>query len=175
MAGRVTEGTTRAWALLDEIGKIVGRDDLAFYAYNSTTRSWNKSRRNSYDALTIGEVSQARPTGIGFDTPGLSGEVKPTIIHQFYVAPFTGCCAFAISTSATTMHPYQRKGINHIGIQIRKAIAYLHGYSGLICTDVATNEPSLKTIKKAGFRPLVENFVNNRTKNKVNMYICELP
>lgn len=94
-------------------------------------------------------------------------------IASFGLYQFPSCCAFCVSTAASVVERHRRKGVNTLLNQLRQEIARLHGYTAIICTDVAGNIGERRTLAKEGWSDLYS-VVNKRTKNQVIISIKEL-
>ena len=92
------------------------------------------------------------------------------IIHQFKLTPFPDCCGIVISHAASTDWNHRNKGLNTLFNQLRRELATTFGYSSMICTDVADNEPEVKTLNRAGFSH-IHQFHNKRSNNNVNVSV----
>ena len=98
---------------------------------------------------------------------------KDKIISQFKLIQMTGCCGICISTG-TYVHPdFRGKGVNIILNNFRIDIAKHLGYGLLMCTDLKSNTPQMKTLDKNGWKHIHE-FKNPRTGNILNITIKEL-
>ena len=91
-------------------------------------------------------------------------------VTYFNLYPFPGCCGYCISSNAHVTIGYQHRGINKLGIRLRELIAGLAGYTGLVCTDIQVNTPSIRTIEGAEFRKIHE-ITNRRTRRVVHLYV----
>lgn len=111
--------------------------------------------------------------------PGDSGGTRykvwwrGTAITDWCLVPFPGCCAFCISTQVWVSPTFRKRGINTLSNKFRQEIASDAGYTGLICTDVITNEAERKTLKKTGWIDIYGT-TNRRTNNEVAISLVEL-
>jgi GNAT superfamily N-acetyltransferase len=98
---------------------------------------------------------------------------KDNIVSQFKLIQMTGCCGICISTG-TYVHPdFRGKGVNVLLNNFRIDIAKYLGYGLLMCTDLKSNTPQMKTLDKNGWKHIHE-FKNPRTGNILNVTIKEL-
>ena len=98
---------------------------------------------------------------------------KDNIVSQFKLIQMTGCCGICISTG-TYVHPdFRGKGVNVLLNNFRIDIAKYLGYGLLMCTDLKSNAPQMKTLDKNGWKHIHE-FKNPRTGNILNVTIKEL-
>jgi len=124
------------------------------------------------DAYSYGNAAGYGAYGVGrADVDRLS--LSALILTTFNITHFPGSCALGVSNGTSIPARRQGFGLNRLGIRLRIAIAGWSGYKGLVCTDVANNEASIRTIEGAGFQKLYS-LVNKRTANKINLYIKEL-
>lgn len=109
------------------------------------------------------------PRGLKFRVINVEGFV----ISRFELAQMLGCCGICISTG-TYVHPdFRGKGVNSLLNNFRIAIAKDLGYGLLMCTDLKSNTPQMKTLDKNGWKHIYE-FKNPRTGNILNITIKEL-
>ena len=109
------------------------------------------------------------PGGLKFRVINVEG----VVISRFELAQMLGCCGICISTG-TYVHPeFRGKGINSLLNNFRIAIAKDLGYGLLMCTDLKSNTPQMKTLDKNGWKHIRE-FKNPRTGNILNITIKEL-
>ena len=109
------------------------------------------------------------PGGLKFRVINVEG----VVISRFELAQMLGCCGICISTG-TYVHPeFRGKGINSLLNNFRIAIAKDLGYGLLMCTDLKSNIPQMKTLDKNGWKHIHE-FENPRTGNILNVTIKEL-
>ena len=157
---------------LAKASEIVGQE-ISLYRYKTEKKAYVKLPIDSTPAEDFYPDTAAanKPFSLGFLSAGLQ---SPHILHSFSIYQFPGCCALCISSGATTSWAYSNKGLNKLGIKIRIAIAGLTGYTAIMCTDIAHNSNSIKTIEGAGGKKL-DDLVNRRTKNRVNIYIIRVP
>lgn len=99
--------------------------------------------------------------------------VEGVVISRFELAQMLGCCGICISTG-TYVHPeFRGKGVNSLLNNFRIDIAKHLGYGLLMCTDLKSNTPQMKTLDKNGWKHIHE-FENPRTGNILNVTIKEL-
>ena len=109
------------------------------------------------------------PGGLKFRVINVEG----VVISRFELAQMLGCCGICISTG-TYVHPdFRGKGVNIILNNFRIDIAKYLGYGLLMCTDLKSNTPQMKTLDKNGWKHIHE-FENPRTGNILNVTIKEL-
>ena len=109
------------------------------------------------------------PGGLKFRVINVEG----VVISRFELAQMLGCCGICISTG-TYVHPdFRGKGVNSLLNNFRIDIAKCLGYGLLMCTDLKSNTPQMKTLDKNGWKHIHE-FENPRTKNILNITIKEL-
>ena len=98
---------------------------------------------------------------------------KDKIISQFKLIQMSGCCGICISTGTYVNPDFRGKGVNIILNNFRIDIAKHLGYGLLMCTDLKSNTPQMKTLDKNGWKHIHE-FKNPRTGNILNITIKEL-
>ena len=98
---------------------------------------------------------------------------KDKIISQFKLIQMPGCCGICISTGTYINPEFRGKGVNIILNNFRIDIAKHLGYGLLMCTDLKSNTPQMKTLDKNGWKHVHE-FNNPRTGNILNVTIKEL-
>ena len=109
------------------------------------------------------------PGGLKFRVINVEG----VVISRFELAQMLGCCGICISTG-TYVHPeFRGKGVNSLLNNFRINIARHLGYGLLMCTDLKSNIPQMKTLDKNGWKHIHE-FENPRTGNILNVTIKEL-
>ena len=109
------------------------------------------------------------PGGLKFRVINAEG----IVISRFELAQMLGCCGICISTG-TYVHPdFRGKGVNSLLNNFRIDIATYLGYGLLMCTDLKSNTPQMKTLDKNGWKHIHE-FENPRTGNILNVTIKEL-
>jgi hypothetical protein len=166
-------------AYIPEVFKTVGKmsdivgSPLGLYRWHKKTYL----QLSPNDITAYGIPAYPNPEGYGQFIVGPTDYHGKTMIPQpvtsFTITPFTGSCALCISTAAFVSGNYRNRGINKLGLALREAIAGATGYTGLICTDIASNLPSIRGIHGAGFK-LLYTLKNKRTQNDINLYIKEL-
>ena len=112
---------------------------------------------------------------IKYNNRGIDFKVlnKDKIISQFKLIQMPGCCGICISTGTYVNPEFRGKGVNIILNNFRIAIAKDLGYGLLMCTDLKSNTPQMKTLDKNGWKHIHE-FKNPRTGNILNVTIKEL-
>lgn len=157
---------------LDSIGKIVGAEvDLFILTWGKFSesyvqaQSYTKLRDDQYSALPVSLQNSYGVTYIIKRKDNAYGYVT-----QFSLSGFAGQCALCISHSVVVDPKFHQKGINTIGIKLREELAYLAGYSGLICTDLVKSIPTERTLTGAKFGK-VFTVKNRRTKNDIAVYV----
>jgi GNAT superfamily N-acetyltransferase len=95
------------------------------------------------------------------------------IVSQFQLLQMPGCCGICISTGTYVNPEFRGKGVNVLLNNFRIDIAKDLGYGLLICTDLKSNIPQMKTLDKNGWKHIYE-FKNPRTNNILNITIKEL-
>ena len=163
--------------LVAQIGKLV-KTDAALYRFDRSTQSWQYITADLVSTGWLNPSYNNVPTsGYGPYAVAAMGQGGNKQLHPvftyFTMTPFSGSCALVISTGAQVPLEYQGRGINKLGIRLREAIAGVTGYTGLVCTDIANNARSIRTIEGAGFKKLYT-LNNKRTKNNINIYIKEI-
>ena len=94
-------------------------------------------------------------------------------IASFELHPMIGCCAICVSTAAKVAKKYQGKGLGTILNKLRIHLAREQRYGTLLCTNVATNIPQRKILKKNGWKDIFT-FLNPRTGNKIFISVVKL-
>lgn len=108
------------------------------------------------------------PSGIEFKVIN-----KDKIVSRFKLIQMSGCCGICISTGTYVNPEFRGKGVNIILNNFRIDIAKHLGYGLLMCTDLKSNTPQMKTLDKNGWKHIHE-FKNPRTGNILNVTIKEL-
>jgi len=108
------------------------------------------------------------PNGIEFKVIN-----KDKIVSQFKLIQMSGCCGICISTETYVNPDFRGKGVNVLLNNFRIDIAKHLGYGLLLCTDLKSNTPQMKTLDKNGWKHIHE-FKNPRTGNILNVTIKEL-
>jgi len=98
---------------------------------------------------------------------------KDKTISQFKLIQMPGCCGICISTGTYVNPDFRGKGVNSLLNNFRIDIAKDLGYGLLMCTDLKSNTPQMKTLDKNGWKHIYE-FKNPRTGNILNVTIKEL-
>jgi hypothetical protein len=160
------------------IGAAVGFDVELYRAINSvwTLIDPDKGFQTlSNDAIPSypGYVYEGLPKYGSFRVIRKGEKPENGAVTSFYMSPFPGCCALAISTGANVSENYRRRGVNKAANQLRQALAGVTGYTGVVATEVIKNETSIRMLKSNGFKPLYQ-LKNKRTNNLVDLMIKEL-
>ena len=98
---------------------------------------------------------------------------KDKTISEFKLLQMPGCCGICISTGTYVNPDFRGKGVNILLNNFRIDIAKHLGYGLLMCTDLKSNTPQMKTLDKNGWKHIHE-FKNPRTGNILNITIKEL-
>lgn len=99
--------------------------------------------------------------------------IESVVVSKFKLIQMSGCCGICISTETYVYPEFRGKGINIILNNFRIDIAKHLGYGLLMCTDLKSNTPQMKTLDKNGWKHIHE-FKNPRTGNMLNITIKEL-
>ena len=118
-----------------------------------------------YNLVYIKEL----PSGLKFRVINVEG----VVISKFELVQMPGCCGVCISTGTYVNPEFRGKGVNSLLNNFRIDIAKDLGYGLLICTDLKSNTPQMKTLDKNGWKHIHE-FKNPRTGNILNITIKEL-
>lgn len=143
-----------------KLKELLSQDIVIQYSVNGKNKN-----------LTLEELMYVKDTfyGLKFEIIDLQGN----LISTFRLLQMVGCCGICISTG-TYVHPdFRGKGVNIILNNFRIDIAKHLGYGLLMCTDLKSNVPQMKTLDKNGWKHIHE-FQNPRTKNILNITIKEL-
>lgn len=108
------------------------------------------------------------PKGIDFKVMN-----ENNIVSQFKLIQIPGCCGICVSTGTRVYPDFRGKGVNILLNNFRIDIAKDLGYGLLMCTDLKSNTPQMKTLDKNGWKHIHE-FENPRTGNILNVTIKEL-
>lgn len=93
-------------------------------------------------------------------------------LGSFSLVCLPGCCGILVSTNAYVAAKYRQKGIGRILNEMRISIAYLWGYSCLLCTDIVNNHVQQKILNKNNWQEIYK-FINTRTSNNVAIHVVE--
>ena len=143
-----------------KLKELLSQDIVIQYSVNGKNKN-----------LTLEELMYVKDTfyGLKFEIIDLQGN----LISTFRLLQMVGCCGICISTG-TYVHPdFRGKGVNIILNNFRIDIAKHLGYGLLMCTDLKSNVPQMKTLDKNGWKHIHE-FQNPRTGNILNITIKEL-
>ena len=143
-----------------KLKELLSQDIVIQYSVNGKNKN-----------LTLEELTYVKDTfyGLKFEIIDLQGN----LISTFRLLQMVGCCGICISTG-TYVHPdFRGKGVNIILNNFRIDIAKHLGYGLLMCTDLKSNVPQMKTLDKNGWKHIHE-FQNPRTGNILNITIKEL-
>jgi hypothetical protein len=94
-------------------------------------------------------------------------------LTNFYLEQLPGCCGIVVSNGVNIYPEYRRKGLGATLNALRISIAKVQGYGMMLCTDVDTNEAQKKILSKNGWKK-VDEFINPKTQNRVNIHTIEL-
>lgn len=126
---------------------------------------------SNYKTLSLEDLYYIKDTYKGLKIQIVNLENKS--ISNFTLLQMVGCCGICISTG-TYVHPdFRGKGVNSLLNNFRIDIAKHLGYGLLMCTDLKSNTPQMKTLNKNGWKHIHE-FKNPRTGNILNITIKEL-
>ncbi len=150
--GRVKE-------LVNIIGARAGVKNVSLQQY--LNNQWVDSNETGYVKIE-GVINQYR----------IIGE-KDKEITQFKLGQLHGCCGVCVSFNVSVNEKFRKKGINILGNKLRQEIARLCDYTVILCTDVDGNLAQERTLLREGWQKVFY-FINNRTKNKVNISIKHL-
>lgn len=95
------------------------------------------------------------------------------IVSNMRLYQLPGCCGVAVSSASMVYVPYRQKGLNTILNKFRIELAKHMKYSVLMCSDLAGNIPSKKTLAKNGWKDIFQ-FKNQRTNNVVDISVINL-
>jgi hypothetical protein len=125
----------------------------------------------NYKTLTLGDLVYVKDTykGLQIQVVNLENE----LISQFTLLQMVGCCGICISTGTYVNIKFRDKGVNSLLNNFRIDIAKHLEYGLLMCTDLKSNTPQMKTLDKNGWKHIHE-FKNPRTNNVLNVTIKEL-
>ena len=143
-----------------KLKELLSQDIVIQYSVNGKNKN-----------LTLEELTYVKDTfyGLKFEIIDLQGN----LISTFRLLQMVGYCGICISTG-TYVHPdFRGKGVNIILNNFRIDIAKHLGYGLLMCTDLKSNTPQMKTLDKNGWKHIHE-FKNPRTGNILNVTIKEL-
>lgn len=96
-----------------------------------------------------------------------------SVAAKFSLVPMINCCGIVVSTQAEVTSGFQGKGLGTLLNSFRIDLARHKGYGVLLCTDVESNEPQRRVLKKNGWKDIFK-FVNPRTKNVVCISVINL-
>lgn len=94
-------------------------------------------------------------------------------IAFFRLVQMPGCCGICISTESYVHSKFRKLGVGTVLNLLRIDLAKELGYGLLMCTDVESNEPQQRILKKNGWVK-IETFANPRTKNIVAIHTITL-
>ena len=143
-----------------KLKELLSQDIVIQYSVNGKNKN-----------LTLEELMYVKDTfyGLKFEIIDLQGN----LISTFRLLQMVGCCGICISTGTYVCPDFRGKGINIILNNFRIDIAKHLGYGLLMCTDLKSNTPQMKTLDKNGWKHIHE-FKNPRTGNILNITIKEL-
>lgn len=162
--------------LVAQIGKLSGEREVQLYRYNSKAKEYEVANLQTapedlHQMMYATDVDNYNGGYTYFAVSPIANRMRWITI--FGISPFPGCCALCISNNTQVRTEYQNRGINRVGLRLREAIANFMGYTAILCTDIARNESSIKTIEGGGFTKF-HSLKNRRTNNLVNLYIKDL-
>ena len=143
-----------------QLKELLSQDVIIQYSVNGKNKN-----------LTLEELIYIKDTfyGLKFEIIDLQGN----LISTFRLLQMVGCCGICISTGTYVDPDFRGKGVNIILNNFRIDIAKHLGYGLLMCTDLKSNTPQMKTLDKNGWKHIHE-FKNPRTGNILNITIKEL-
>ena len=143
-----------------QLKELLSQDVIIQYSVNGKNKN-----------LTLEELIYIKDTfyGLKFEIIDLQGN----LISTFRLLQMVGCCGICISTGTYVNPDFRGKGVNIILNNFRIDIAKHLGYGLLMCTDLKSNTPQMKTLDKNGWKHIHE-FKNPRTGNILNITIKEL-
>jgi hypothetical protein len=153
---------------LDKISAILGFE-VVLTRFNSISGGFDPVTAHNVSAYYLSADNKNNPYYI---RSNYTDKSNVTVTH-FRIVQFPGCCALAVSNGVIVSKEYRAKGVNTVAIQLRKKIAKVSGYAGLLATDVVHNHFSQQSFKRAGFKELFR-VKNYRTPNTVNVVIADL-
>ena len=125
----------------------------------------------NYKNLTLESLTYVKDTYKGLQIQVV--DLKNELISQFTLVQMVGCCGICISTGTYVCPKFRSKGVNSLLNNFRIDIAKDLGYGLLMCTDLKSNTPQMKTLDKNGWKHIHE-FKNPRTGNILNITVKEL-
>ena len=143
-----------------KLKELLSQDIVIQYSVNGKNKN-----------LTLEELTYVKDTfyGLKFEIIDLQGN----LISTFRLLQMVGCCGICISTGTYVNPEFRGKGVNSLLNNFRIDIAKHLGYGLLMCTDLKSNTPQMKTLDKNGWKHIHE-FKNPRTGNILNVTIKEL-
>jgi len=95
-------------------------------------------------------------------------------LARFDLAELFGCCGVCVLSDLTVeTDDHLNKGLGTLLHGIALDIMRDDGYSYAVCTDVMTNRPSMKLLRKYGWKKTGE-FINNRTGRTIGVFGLDL-
>lgn len=125
----------------------------------------------NYKTLTLESLTYVKDTYKGLQIQVV--DLKNKLISQFTLIQMIGCCGICISTGTYVNSDFRGKCINILLNNFRIDITKHLGYGLLMCTDLKSNTPQMKTLDKNDWKHIHE-FKNPRTGNILNVTIKEL-
>lgn len=90
-------------------------------------------------------------------------------VASFILSELVGCCGVVVSTTTYVGSNHRNKGVGAILNAMRQQIAFHWNYGLIICTDVETNTPQRKILKKNNWIESVR-FINPKTCHSVLLH-----
>lgn len=90
-----------------------------------------------------------------------------------YVSEMPGCCGILIHHGMEVLSRYRGRGIGTILHRFLCDMAIAHNYTVLMCTDISTNAPQDRLLRKCGWN-VVLGFTNIKSGNQVKVYANNL-
>ncbi len=140
-----------------QLKELLSQDIVIQYSVNGKNKN-----------LTLEELIYIKDTfyGLKFEIIDLQGN----LISTFRLLQMVGCCGICICTGTYVSPDFRGKGVNSLLNNFRIDIAKDLGYGLLMCTDLKSNTPQMKTLDKNGWKHIHE-FKNPRTGNILNITI----
>ena len=91
------------------------------------------------------------------------------LIAEFGMTMLDGCCGVVVSHHVKVAQRYCAKGLGQLLLDIRQRAILRAGYTVMMATSINDNFVENHLLEKNGFKPM-NDFVNNRTTNKVIMW-----
>lgn len=153
--------------------------EVSIYIYNSCTQdkdglgSGNQQIINHEDDLLYVKSMITEPTTFRLYVKGSSKKYSYQALSSFCLQQLPGCCGICLSFNSFVIKAVRGKGVATRLNQLRYDFAKHLGYGSLMCTDVETNLPQKKLLKKNGWKD-VHTFDNPRTGNQVAISVKDI-